>query len=81
MSADSILLRYIYIFFFCNIFPIIQIRAIFSNFAVLPCKLNGHCRKIPDMFFIIFFYKNCFPSPYLLGLNKGGGKCMMLAIV
>ena len=54
----------IFLFYFCNIFKIGEIGATFSNFAVLRCKLNGHCRKIPDIFFN-FFYLNCFPSPYL----------------
>ena len=45
-----------------NILKIGKIRAVLSNFAGLRCKINSHCRKIPD---ISFFYKNCFPSPYL----------------
>ena len=40
----------IFLFYFCNTLKIVKIRAIFSNFAVLRCKLNGHCRKIPDIF-------------------------------
>ena len=34
-------------FFICSIFSkLVKIRAIFSNFDVLRCKLNGHYRKI-----------------------------------
>ena len=62
MSADTILIKKNY---FCNIFKIGKIGAIISNFAVLRCKLNGHYRKNQDIFFKYFFYKNCFPSPYL----------------
>ena len=40
---------------FCNIFKICKIRAIFANFDVLLCKLNGHYRKIPDIFFQFLF--------------------------
>ena len=62
MSANAILIKKK--IYFCNIFKIGKIGAIFSNFTVLGCKLNGHCRKIPDIFFN-FFYRTCFPSPYL----------------
>ena len=64
MSADTILIKKKFLYF-CNIFKIGKIGAIFSNFAVSRCKLNGHCRKIPDIFFSFFVYNNCFPSPYL----------------
>ena len=63
MSAGTILIKYFFCYF-CNIFKISKIRAIFSNFAVIRCKFNGHCRKIPDIFFN-FFYKNCVPSSFL----------------
>ena len=66
MSADTMYIDRIIFIYFCNIFKIGKIGAIFSNFAVLRCKLNGHYRKIPDIFFkFFFFYKNCFPSPNL----------------
>ena len=61
-----------FLFYFCNIFKIGKIKAIFSNFS------NGQCRKIPDFF---FFYKNCYPSPYLsraVGLVKLSHKMKIL---
>ena len=61
MSADTLLINFF--IFFCNIFKIGKIGAIFSSFAVLRCKLNGQYRKNPDIFFKYFFYKNCFPNP------------------
>ena len=45
----------IFFFYFCNILKIGKIGAIISNFAVLRCKLNGHYRKNPDIFFKYFF--------------------------
>ena len=62
MSIDTILIKTKN--YFCNIFKIGKIGAIFSNFAFLQCKLNGQCRKIPDIFSFLL-YKNCSPSPYL----------------
>ena len=66
MSADTILIKYffIFLFYFCNILKG-KIRAIFSNFAVSRFKRNGRCRKSPDIFFLIkkkqtlFLYSPC----------------------
>ena len=67
MSTDTILIKYF--FYFCNIFKIGKIRAIFSNFAVLRCKLNGPSRKIPNIFLKFLFTKIVslvltFPGPF-----------------
>ena len=49
---DKILFSY-----FCVFFKIGKIRAIYRNFAVLRCKLNGHFRKNLDIFSMFLFTK------------------------
>ena len=56
MSAGTMYIDKIKFCYICNIFIIGKIRAIFSNFAVLRCELNGH---FPDI--ISFFFQKCFP--------------------